>query len=95
MIVHLFLVLDLPFMSLPHHSLVPSLTYRPVASQPEVPSEAQRKGLQKHQAVFSLDFDTWEELVEVFDIKECLIPHREEDEEAVQANRGGTSGWYN
>jgi hypothetical protein len=59
-----------------------------------MPSEAQRKGLQKHQAVFSLDFDTWEKLIEVFDIKECLIPHREEDEDVQPARRAVATGWY-
>src|SRR5918911_230878 len=88
---HLFLVgstiSQLPIST----GVIPSLTSlsSTVASEPEIPSEARRKGLQKHQAVFSLDFDTWEELIEVFDIKECLIPHREEDEEIRQANRSG------
>jgi hypothetical protein len=31
--------------------------------------------------VFSLDFDTWKELIEVFNITESIIPHREEQEE--------------
>ncbi|KAJ5104928.1 hypothetical protein NUU61_002275 [Penicillium alfredii] len=48
------------------------------ASAPYAPSEAQKKGIQKHQAVFSLDFETWEQLIEVFEIEESIIPHREE-----------------
>ncbi|EAS31290.3 nuclear protein Qri2/Nse4 [Coccidioides immitis RS] len=56
-------------------------------STPALPSEAQRKGLQKHQAVFSLDFETWRNLIEVFDIKKPLIPHRNEDAESSQVNR--------
>ncbi|EEH42513.2 Smc5-Smc6 complex subunit NSE4 [Paracoccidioides brasiliensis Pb18] len=47
-------------------------------SQPAAPSEAQAKKLQKHQTVFSLDYETWEDLIEIFNIEESLIPHREE-----------------
>ncbi|KAJ5775650.1 uncharacterized protein N7511_000661 [Penicillium nucicola] len=50
-------------------------------SNPYAPSEAQRQGIQKHQAVFSLDYETWEQLITVFNIKEPIIPHREEIEE--------------
>ncbi|CAI7606047.1 unnamed protein product [Penicillium pancosmium] len=52
------------------------------SANPYQPSEAQQKGIQKHQAIFSLDFDTWREIIDVFDIKESIIPHREEIEEA-------------
>ncbi|EEP78850.1 conserved hypothetical protein [Uncinocarpus reesii 1704] len=45
-----------------------------------LPSEAQNKGLRKHQAVFSLDFPTFQDLIEVFDIQRPLIPHRTEEE---------------
>ncbi|KAJ6107825.1 hypothetical protein N7523_009148 [Penicillium sp. IBT 18751x] len=48
---------------------------------PYAPSEAQRKKIQKHQAVFSLDFETWRELIDVFEIEDSIIPHREEQEE--------------
>ncbi|OAX83486.1 hypothetical protein ACJ72_02156 [Emergomyces africanus] len=61
-------------------------------SQPAAPSEAQAKKLKKHQTVFSLDFETWENLIEVFDIQEPLIPHRS-DEPTNQANRGLPTGW--
>ncbi|KAL4925149.1 putative nuclear protein Qri2/Nse4 [Aspergillus undulatus] len=49
-------------------------------SKPWAPSEAQRQGVQKHQSVFSLDFDMWTALINTFNIKECIIPHREEEE---------------
>ncbi|OQD80386.1 hypothetical protein PENANT_c036G00248 [Penicillium antarcticum] len=49
-------------------------------SNPYAPSEAQRQGIQKHQAVFSLDYETWEQLIKVFNIKKPIIPHREEIE---------------
>lgn len=57
------------------------------AAMPYAPSEAQKKGIQKHQAVFSLDFETWEQLVEEFGITKSIIPHREETYE-------DTSRWY-
>ena len=44
----------------------------------------------KHQAIFSLDMETWEELVEAFEIKEPMIPHRVES--APRAL--GARGWY-
>ena len=44
---------------------------------------------QKHQAVFHLDFETWEDLISTFDIKQSIIPHREPDEEV----RDGHAGW--
>ncbi|KAL8678547.1 MAG: hypothetical protein Q9186_005092 [Xanthomendoza sp. 1 TL-2023] len=47
-------------------------------------------GTQKHQAVFHLDFDIWEDLIDAFDIKESIIPHRQSEEEP-QVN---ASGWY-
>ncbi|CRG87633.1 Pyrolysin [Talaromyces islandicus] len=52
------------------------------SAKPFAPSEAQAKGVQRHQAVFSLDFDTWEDLVRVYDLKnrKCIIPHRNEEE---------------
>ncbi|KKZ63704.1 hypothetical protein EMCG_02011 [[Emmonsia] crescens] len=62
-------------------------------SQPAAPSEAQAKKLKKHQTVFSLDFETWENLIEAFDIQESLIPHR--NEEATEpANKEKTTGWH-
>ncbi|KAL8762851.1 MAG: hypothetical protein Q9184_001237 [Pyrenodesmia sp. 2 TL-2023] len=52
--------------------------------------EEQAAGAQKHQAVFHLDFDTWEDLIDAFDIKDSVIPHRQ-DEEQPQVN---ATGWY-
>lgn len=60
------------------------------AAKPYAPSEARQKGIEKHQAVFSLDFDTWRDLIEVYGIKESIIPHREEEE--LQSSR--PRGWY-
>ncbi|KAJ5099455.1 nuclear protein Qri2/Nse4 [Penicillium argentinense] len=50
------------------------------SAQPYAPSEAVRRGIHKHQAIFHLDFDNWREIIDVFGIKECIIPHREEKE---------------
>ncbi|KAL2699475.1 hypothetical protein AAEP93_009450 [Penicillium crustosum] len=58
------------------------------AAAPFAPSEAQKKGVQKHQAVFSLDHETWYEIIDVFKIQNSIIPHREEKEQET-----GTS-WY-
>ncbi|PYH48950.1 non-structural maintenance of chromosomes element 4 family protein [Aspergillus saccharolyticus JOP 1030-1] len=49
------------------------------AAKPHAPSEAQKKGVQKHQAIFTLDFETWHALIEAYAIDECIIPHREEE----------------
>ncbi|KAL8725024.1 MAG: hypothetical protein Q9166_007623 [cf. Caloplaca sp. 2 TL-2023] len=65
--------------------LLPTLIPLERASRDE-----QAKGTQKHQAVFHLDFDTWEDLIDAFDIKHSIIPHRLSEEEP-QVN---ASGWY-
>lgn len=66
------------------------LTHIADATSPANLKKIKDEGLQKHQAVFHLDFETWEDLVDAYDIKESIIPHRDED--------GGTqvnaSGWY-
>jgi non-structural maintenance of chromosomes element 4 len=57
------------------------------------PAEGQHaKGSSRNQAVFALDFDVWEDIIESHGIKKSLIPHREEEiyEDGVL---GGT-GWY-
>ncbi|OJJ48346.1 hypothetical protein ASPZODRAFT_130338 [Penicilliopsis zonata CBS 506.65] len=60
------------------------------AAKPYAPSEAQKKGIQKHQAVFSLDFETWEKLIEVYGIKKSVIPHRAEAAPPETTRQG----WY-
>ncbi|KAL4872487.1 hypothetical protein BDV12DRAFT_162325 [Aspergillus spectabilis] len=57
-------------------------------SKPFAPSEAQRRGVQKHQSVFSLDFETWTDLIEAYNIEKSIIPSRQEEEQ----NTG--RGWY-
>ncbi|KAJ8116485.1 hypothetical protein OPT61_g2096 [Boeremia exigua] len=51
-------------------------------------SEQRDQGAQKHQAVFSIDYPTWQMFIEAYDIKEPLIPHR------VQEEDGGGARWY-
>ena len=56
-------------------------------TKPYAPIEAQKKGIQKHQAVFSLDFDTWQAIIDLYDRKDCIIPHRQEEQQTRR-------GWY-
>lgn len=45
----------------------------------ESEAPTRKKDAMKHQAVFSLDYRTWLDLIEAFDITEPMIPHRGED----------------
>ncbi|RDW62215.1 hypothetical protein BP6252_11648 [Coleophoma cylindrospora] len=61
--------------------------------EPTLPREQEERteqGIQKHQAIIAIDMDQWETLIELFDIKKSLIPHREE---AIQGTIGAR-GWY-
>ncbi|KAI4945448.1 hypothetical protein J4E86_009335 [Alternaria arbusti] len=53
-------------------------------------SEHRERDVQKHQAVFSLDFPSWRMSIEAYDITTPLIPQRQVEEATVGAN-----GWYN
>ena len=44
----------------------------------------------RHQAIMSIDFATWRDLIDAFQITEPMIPHREEEE----SNGPGARGWY-
>ncbi|CAG8115760.1 unnamed protein product [Penicillium salamii] len=59
------------------------------ATAPYAPLEAQRQGIQKHQAVFSLDYDTWEQVIKLLDLKECMIPHRAPTQEETSTSWHG------
>jgi hypothetical protein len=52
-------------------------------------SRQQRTGL-RNQTVFALDHHTYYGLLEAYDIREPLIPHREQ----AGAMQMGPSGWY-
>ena len=60
------------------------------ASTARTAKEIQEQNVSKHQAVFHLDFETWEDIIETFDIKKSIIPHRQSEQEA----QIGASGWY-
>ncbi|KFY38144.1 hypothetical protein V494_04506 [Pseudogymnoascus sp. VKM F-4513 (FW-928)] len=53
-------------------------------------AEAVKKDVSKHQAIFAIDMATWEELIEVFEISEPIIEHREE----IVQRAVGARGWY-
>ncbi|KAH6878067.1 Nse4 C-terminal-domain-containing protein [Alternaria rosae] len=59
-------------------------------AEPSGVSEHRDKDVQKHQAVFSLDFPSWRMFIDAYDITTPLIPQRQVEEAAVGAN-----GWYN
>ncbi|KAL6718851.1 hypothetical protein ACLMJK_003085 [Lecanora helva] len=60
------------------------------ATEARTAQEIKEQNVSKHQAVFHLDFETWEDLIETFNIKKGIIPHRHTEEE-VQIS---ASGWY-
>ncbi len=66
------------------------LTSNKDATVPRNAEEIQRDNISKQQGVFHIDFDTWEDIIDAYDIKECVIPHRQTEEEA----NIGASGWY-
>lgn len=49
-----------------------------------------RHSASKHQAILSMDMETWREIIDTFDLKEPMISHRQE-----ATNTGpGARGWY-
>ncbi|KAL9119216.1 MAG: hypothetical protein Q9187_004232 [Circinaria calcarea] len=58
--------------------------------QPRDNNEIREKGVSKHQAVFHLDFPTWEDIVQAYEIDNCIIPHRQSD----QGAQVSATGWY-
>ncbi|KAH7344350.1 Nse4 C-terminal-domain-containing protein [Pyrenochaeta sp. MPI-SDFR-AT-0127] len=60
-----------------------------IPEEPHGLSDQREKNIQKHQAVFSIDYPTWQMFIDAFDIREPLIPHREQEEAHV-----GSGGWY-
>lgn len=51
--------------------------------------ESRRENVKKRQAIISLDYPSWRQLIDVFDITKPLIPHREPQVQDV-----GRAGWY-
>ena len=62
---------------------------RAVPAVPRSVSDQQAEGAHKHQAVFSIDYPTWQMLIRAYDIAVPLIPHRELVEDVV-----APGGWY-
>jgi hypothetical protein len=61
-----------------------------IKTQVEDEQEQRDSGAMKHQAVLSLDMAMWQEMIEIFDIKEPMIPNRKEEEHSSV----GKTGWY-
>ncbi|KZF22994.1 nuclear protein Qri2/Nse4 [Xylona heveae TC161] len=61
------------------------------ASIPMNKQTIREQNVHKHQAVFSLDWETWQGLIEAFDITDCCIPNRAADAGALKQ---GAGGWY-
>jgi len=66
----------------------------PTLGTAETKTLAQRQEAPKNQAVFTLDFDMWEEIIESHGIQKSLIPHRKEEQYDDGTNRGQGTGWY-
>ncbi|KAK3310773.1 Nse4 C-terminal-domain-containing protein [Chaetomium strumarium] len=61
----------------------------PVRRNPSAET-SRSKAAMRHQAIMSIDMATWRDIIEAFNIKEPMIPHRQEE-----AQQGpGTRGWY-
>ncbi|EON64421.1 hypothetical protein W97_03652 [Coniosporium apollinis CBS 100218] len=61
-----------------------------VPSKPRKIADQREQNISRNQAIFSLDWPTWQSLIEAFDIEEPLIPHRQDDEGQQVTARG----WY-
>jgi len=55
-----------------------------------VTDEDRQTGAARHQAIFSIDYETWQKLIHAYDITDTMIPHRD-DENVGQPN---AHGWY-
>ncbi len=62
----------------------------PVASNATSLTVMRQEGIEKHQAIFHLDFSMWQDLIDAFDITSPMIPNRSSDQ-GVQVK---VSGWY-
>jgi non-structural maintenance of chromosomes element 4 len=51
---------------------------------------APRSSTSKHQAILSIDMATWQDIVDIFELKEPMIEHRKE----ASHSGPGARGWY-
>ena len=63
----------------------------PVPTNPRSLEEQRKNKSSKHQAVFSLDYSTWRSLIDAFEVKEPMIPHRLDEPAGTQV---AERGWY-
>jgi hypothetical protein len=70
--------------------LITNTLYTEIIEEPRDHSETAGSGASKHQAVIALDMAAWEELIDLYDIKESMIKHRDEEEHSSV----GAKGWY-
>lgn len=49
-----------------------------------------KREVAKHQAIFSMDMETWQDIIDTFHITEPMIKHRKE----ATASGPGARGWY-
>ncbi|KAI9793725.1 MAG: nuclear protein [Peltula sp. TS41687] len=58
-------------------------------------AEIKQQGIQKHQAVFHLDYKTWREIIDVFGVTgDPVIPDRASANEEEEGRQVGEHGWY-
>ena len=66
------------------------LIFAPQIAKEASPGPTRAKTSTRRQAVMSIDMDTWRDIIETFNIREPMIPHREE--ESTQGP--GARSWY-
>lgn len=68
------------------------LTSKPATSADADPTKANtsKTDTKKHQAVLSIDMPMWRDLIKTFNIREPMIPHRQE----ASQKGPGAKGWY-
>ena len=49
-----------------------------------------KHGTMRHQAIMSIDYETWRDVIDAFHITRPMIPHREEED----SSGPGARGWY-
>ncbi|KAB5562872.1 Nse4 C-terminal-domain-containing protein [Coniochaeta sp. 2T2.1] len=85
-----FLIRD-GYVKLAYDSLTKLPALEHVAGEDSEEAASARRGALRHQSILSIDMPTWKEVIKAFDIREPMIPHRQE----LQAGGPGARGWYN